>query len=155
VHIERLLIALMAATLTVAACASPEPSQESAGWQLVGQKPNGDWPSLRVTPVSDTAVAVVLVVSPGCPDGRATPSFAGFTVKGDIIEAVVTRTPITSPDPCIAHVGVEFDVELDLRTVPASTRAVTLGGQACPTGDDSCATVIVPLPVGGLAPPSG
>jgi hypothetical protein len=151
-----LLIALTAVTLAVAACSSPQPSQKPAGWQLVAQKPNGAWPSLRVTPVSDTAVSVVLVVSPGCPDnGQATPSFAGFAIKGDIIEAIVSRTPITSPGPCVASVGVEFDVELDLRTFPSSTRTVTLGGQACPTGDDSCATVVVPMPVQGLASPPG
>lgn len=121
----------------------------------MAQKPNGLWPALRVTPVSDTVVSVVLVVSPGCPDGRATPTFAGFTAKGELIEAVVSRTPITSRDPCLANVGVEFDVELDLRTVPASTRTVVLGGQACPTGDDSCATVMAPMPVQGLAPPLG
>jgi hypothetical protein len=149
------LIGLTAATLVVAACSSPEPNQGPAGWQLVTQKPNGVWPTLRVTPVSDTAVSVVLVVSPGCPDGRAAPTFAGFTITGEIMEAVVSRTPITSADPCLATVGVEFDVELDLRTVPSSTRTVTLGGQACPIGDDSCATVMAPMPVQGLAPPSG
>lgn len=161
-HVQRLLIGLTAAALAVAACSSPEPSgepsQASSGprWQLMAQRPNGLWPALRVTPVSDTAVSVVLVVSPGCPDdGQATPTFAGFTVKGEIIEAVVTRTPITSPGQCVANVGVEFDIELDLRTVPASTRTIILGGQACPTGDDSCAAVMAPLPVRGLAPPSG
>jgi hypothetical protein len=155
VHVQRVLIALAAATLAVAACSSPEPSPEPAGWLLVGQKPNGDWPSLRVTPVSNTAVSVILVVSPGCPDGRATPTFTGFTITGEIMEAVVSRTPITGPGPCLATVGVEFDVELDLRTVPASTRTLILGGQACPTGDDSCAAVMAPMPVQGLAPPSG
>ena len=161
-HIQRLLIGLTAAALAVAACSSPEPSPKPSqassgpGWQLTAQKPNGLWPALRVTPLSDTVVSVVLVVSPGCPDGGpATPTFAGFTVKGEIIEAVVSRTPITSPGQCVAHVGVEFDVQLDLRTVPASARTMVLGGQACPTGDDSCAAVMAPLPVHGLASPSG
>jgi hypothetical protein len=110
-----------------------------------------------VNPLSDAAVSVELVVSPGCPDGGwATPTFAGFAVNGEVIEALVSRTPIPpSPEPCLANVGVEFDVELDLRTVPASARTMILGGEACPTGDDICAAVSAPMPAPGPATPSG
>lgn len=143
----------MAATLLVAACSSQEPSETPAGWQLVAQKPNGIFPTLQVSPVSDTAVSVVLAVAGGCPDGGpASPTFTGFTVKGETIEAVVSRTPI--PSQCIVTLGTEFDVLLDLRNVPTSVRRMVLGGLACVPGDDFCAAVSAPLPVNGLATPS-
>jgi hypothetical protein len=135
-----------------------EPSQESpdSGWRLVAQRANGLFPALQVTPLGDTSVAVVLVVAGGCPNGGpGTPTFTGFNVNGEVIEAVVTRKPIPSPGQCLVNSGIEFDVELDLRTVPASARTMILGGQACPTGDDRCAATTAPLPAQGLATPSG
>ena len=160
-HRQRLLIGLMAASLAGAACSSsapsqtPEPTQAHPEWQLVGQKANGIWPTLQVTPVSDTVISVVLAVSGGCPDGGpATPSFAGFTVKGETLEAVVSRKPIPT-DQCLVHGGIEFDVLLDLQALPASVRTVALGGGACQAVDEICPGLSVPLPVKGLASPSG
>ena len=154
-HIQRLLTGLTLAALLASACSSSELSQDPAGWQLVGQRPNGIWPALRVTSVSETVVSVVLVVSGGCPDGGpATPSFTGFAVDGDIIQAVVSRLPLPVGH-CIVHGGTEFDVMLDLRTVPASARTMILGGQACPVGDDICIAVSSSMPADGPASPSG
>ena len=153
-HHQRLLISLTAATLAVSACSSSVSSQPHDGWELVGQKLSGDWPALRVAKSGDTALSVVLIVEGGCPDGGpATPSFAGFAVSGDTIEAVVSRTPIPS-DHCFVYAGKEFDVLLDLRSVPANARTMILGGQACVPGDDICTAVSAPLPTEGLATPS-
>jgi septal ring-binding cell division protein DamX len=154
-RLQRLLIGVTAVA-AVAACSSPQPSEmpsqasSGPGWRLTAQRANGSWPSLRVTPLSGAAVTVAIVVAPGCPNGGAgTPTFVGFSTKGDVVAAVVSRTSITGASPCVAEVGTEFDVQLDLRALPPSVQTMILGGQACPTGDDSCAPVTAPLPVQG------
>ena len=153
-RIKRLLSGLAAATLVVAACPSRNASPAPTGWELVGQRPNGLWPALHITPAGDTALSVVIVVSGGCPaGGPATPSFSGFTTNGEIIQAVISRQPI--PDHCIVHDGVEFDVRLDLTAVPNSARTMVLGGEACPVGDDICTATTAPMPLEVLAGPSG
>ena len=143
------------ACTSTAASPAPEPTQPHPEWRLVESQLSGNWPTLQVAQSGETDLSVLLIVSGGCPDGGpATPSFAGFSVHGDTMEALVSRTPIPS-DRCIVHGGRAFDVLLDLRAVPVSVRTVTLGGEACPAGDDFCAAVVAPLPVKGLASPSG
>jgi hypothetical protein len=161
VRFKRLLIFIPFMVVAACACSRPAPSaaenqaSSGPGWELVAQKPNGRWPDLRITPTRDSIAAVVLTVAPGCPaTGESSPSFTGFTVDGDVIMAVVSRTPITSRDPCLATVGVEFDIQLDLQTVPASVRTMILAGEACPSGDDSCASVSASMPIKGFASPS-
>jgi hypothetical protein len=148
-RLVRLLIGLQAATLVVAACSDPTPTlPKGPGWQVVAERGNGNWPSLAVRKNSEQDLAVVVIVSGGCPNGGPnTPEFAGFEATPDGLAALVTRAPLPSDGKrCLVASGVEFDVLLDLASVPSTATTIVLGGEACPPGDDFCSAVHAAVP---------
>jgi hypothetical protein len=148
-RVVRVLIGLQAATLVVAACSDPTPTlPKGPGWHVVAERGNGSWPSLAVRRNSEHDLAVVVIVSGGCPNGGPnTPEFAGFEPTPDGLAALVTRAPLPSDGKrCLVASGVEFDVLLDVANIPSNAETIVLGGAACPPGDDFCSAVSAAIP---------
>jgi hypothetical protein len=106
---------------------------------------DGQYPYLRVDRPTLDHLVVSFGVRGGCDlRGTSVPSFAGFESKGDNLVARVMRTPPSS-SPCGTFRGRDFEVELDIGSIPPSAQRVVLGGDACPADDDMCNSLSAPL----------
>lgn len=74
------------------------------------------------------------------------PSFGGFQLQGDALVAMVVRTPLLSSTPCVNFKGRDFDIQLDIRSIPDSATRIILGGEACTRNDSVCSSLNYPMP---------
>jgi hypothetical protein len=155
-HVKRLL-GLVIASLGVATCGGPT-LPTGPGWEVVRDGP-GDSPVLLARQFDANHILVTVGVWDSCRVGDAvgdTPAIAGLQQQADQLVVVVTRSPMPPGRTCATFSGRDFDIVVDVRSIPDAARRIVLGGEACDAADDLCNRLSAPMPFEAptIPPPS-